>query len=342
MIRLIGIAEVERAEAAEEGRAVAAVANLGELDVGHHVRAPPQSREEEHREHAAHQHVPPQPVAGDAIRRDDTGDDERRVGGERRRDHRRAGEPPRHIAARDEILLEAFAAALRVQQPDSGRQAEIGDDNQPVDRGQVHGLRREGLGPEARSAVITASASCRRTAVILVLLRVGLTRLLRRMTNTLFTGSIAIDVPVNPVCPNAACDMNCPAHAADGFVYRIPGRSGFCHPIARFENAESVYAVNSAIVARLKDSHAVERAVVQVHPREASHVVRAAEHAGVRRHAAEVVRALVVYLAANETAAPRIDFRRRDAGSSDAGGRYIVSVIRSGSNTWSCRYASSV
>ena len=67
--------------------------------------------------------------------------------------------------------------------------------------------------------------------------------------NTLFTGSIAIDVPVNPVCPNAARDMNCPAHAADGFVYRIPGRSGFCQPMPRFENAESAYAVNSATVA---------------------------------------------------------------------------------------------
>ena len=96
--------EVERAKAAQHRRRLAAVPHLGELDVGHHVRAPPEPREEEHREHAAHQHVPPQPVAGDAVRDDEPGDDERRVGGERRRDHRRAGEPPRHVAPRDEVL----------------------------------------------------------------------------------------------------------------------------------------------------------------------------------------------------------------------------------------------
>ena len=41
--------------------------------------------------------------------------------------------------------------------------------------------------------------------------------------------------------------------------------------------------------------------------------MRAAEHARMGGHAAEVVRALVVHLAANETAAARIDLRRRDA-----------------------------
>ena len=105
--------EVQRAKAAQKRRRLAAVADLGELDVGHHVRAPPEPREEEHGEHSAHQHVPPQPVAGDAVRGDEARHDERRVGGERRRDHRRAGEPPRHLRAREEVLLEALAASLR-------------------------------------------------------------------------------------------------------------------------------------------------------------------------------------------------------------------------------------
>ena len=81
--------EVERPESAEHGRALAAVPDLGEFDVGHHVGPPPEPREEEHREHPAHQHVPPQPVAGDSVREDEPRDDQRRIGGERRRDHRR-------------------------------------------------------------------------------------------------------------------------------------------------------------------------------------------------------------------------------------------------------------
>src|ERR671914_741528 len=75
-----------------------------------------------HGENPAHDHVPPQPISGDAIQRDHARHGERRVGRERRRDHRNAGEPPRDIAPRDEVLREALAAALGEPEADERRE----------------------------------------------------------------------------------------------------------------------------------------------------------------------------------------------------------------------------
>jgi hypothetical protein len=136
--------EVQRAEAAQERGGPAAVTDLGELHVGHHLRAPPEPRVEEHRQRAAHDEVPPEPVAGDSVRGDEAGHDERRVGGERRRDHRRAREPPRHGAPRDEVLLERLAALLREGEADADREDEVRRDDGPVEERQAHGLFRRG------------------------------------------------------------------------------------------------------------------------------------------------------------------------------------------------------
>ncbi len=125
--------EVERPEAAKHRRSFAAVADLGELDVSHDVGPPPESGEEEHREHAAHQHVPPQPVAGDPVREDEARDDERGVGGEGCRHHRCAGEPPGHLATGQEVLVHALAAPLCEQQANDGGEREVGDDDCPID-----------------------------------------------------------------------------------------------------------------------------------------------------------------------------------------------------------------
>ena len=133
-------AEIERAEAAQEGGGLARVADLGELDVGHHAGAAPEPRVEEDGQHAAGDHVPPEPVAGDAVARDHAGDDQRRVGGEGRRDHRRAGQPPRDVAAREEELGRAAARAPGVVQPDRQVQREVAGDDEPVDQGERHGL----------------------------------------------------------------------------------------------------------------------------------------------------------------------------------------------------------
>ena len=53
---------------------------------------------EEDGQHASEQEGPPRPVAGDAARADDVGDEVRGVGRERSGDHRHAQEPPGHRA----------------------------------------------------------------------------------------------------------------------------------------------------------------------------------------------------------------------------------------------------
>ncbi len=90
------------------------VADLGELDVGHDAGAPPQAGVEEHRQHAARDEAPPQPVAGDPVGRDHAGDRQRRVGGEGGRDHGGAGQPPRHVAAGEEEFVDARLRARRI------------------------------------------------------------------------------------------------------------------------------------------------------------------------------------------------------------------------------------
>ena len=106
-----GDAEIERAEAAQEGGGFAGVADLGEFDIGHDAGAAPQAGVEEDGEHAAGDEVPPQPVAGDAAHRDHAGDGERRVGGEGGGDHGSAGQPPGDVAAGEEEFVDVFSGA---------------------------------------------------------------------------------------------------------------------------------------------------------------------------------------------------------------------------------------
>jgi len=54
-------------------------------------------------------------------------------------------------------------------------------------------------------------------------------------------------------------------------------------------------------------------AAIEIHLREACEIMRVAEESRVRRHAAEIIRALVVHLPANEAAASWVNLRRRDA-----------------------------
>ena len=129
-----GKGQIEGAESAQRCGWLATVADLGELDVGHDVGASPQSREEEYGEHAAHQHVPPDPVAGDAVIVDEPGDNEGGIGRESCRYHGGASEPPGHVASGDEVFAETFAALLGEGEADSGGKNEIGGYNSPVDR----------------------------------------------------------------------------------------------------------------------------------------------------------------------------------------------------------------
>ncbi len=126
--------EVERAEPAQHCRRPTTVADLRKLDVGHDVSASPEAGEEKHGEHSAHQHVPPEPVSGDPVLGDETCDDQRGISRERRRDHRSAGEPPCHLTAGKEVLIQALSATFGEVEPDTYREHEIGNNNRPVDR----------------------------------------------------------------------------------------------------------------------------------------------------------------------------------------------------------------
>ena len=147
--------QVEGAEPAQEARGPPVVADLHELDVGEDARPPPQPREEQHAEHAAEGPVPPDPVAGDAVPGDDAGDREGGVGRERRRHHRRPREPPRQVAAGEEVLAQVPAGAPRDGQGDGGGEEQEAGEDQPVERRQGHGRRvnphGSGRGPPHRA-----------------------------------------------------------------------------------------------------------------------------------------------------------------------------------------------
>src|SRR4029453_19478425 len=76
------------------------------------------------------------------------------------------------------------------------------------------GHRREENGEgehQGASAPTTASATADRTWRIAVLSLVGWARLVSRITKSRRSGSIHIDVPVKPVCPNELGDSRLPA-----------------------------------------------------------------------------------------------------------------------------------
>src|SRR5574341_205426 len=75
-------------------------------------------------------------------------------------------------------------------------------------------------------AATTISATRLRTAKIRTFTRVGWTRFVSRMMNKSLSGSIQIDVPVNPVCPNAT---------AVSFVPALEPGDGVSQPRAREE-----------------------------------------------------------------------------------------------------------
>ena len=131
--------QVDRAEAAHDARRLARVADLVELQVGHHARAPPQPRVEEHRRDAGQHERPPDPVAGHALAPDDVGHQVGRVAAEGGGDHREPGEPPGHRAARGEELGGALAGPLPEEQRGHEADGDRGDRDHPVQGLQLHG-----------------------------------------------------------------------------------------------------------------------------------------------------------------------------------------------------------
>ena len=97
--------EIDGAEASQEGRAFAAVAEFIETKVGYHAGTAPELGVDESREHACHQEGPPAPVLGHAALPDHVGHEVRSVGREGRGDHGEAQEPPGHgTAGKEEVL----------------------------------------------------------------------------------------------------------------------------------------------------------------------------------------------------------------------------------------------
>ncbi len=124
--------EIDGFETAEESGWLAGVTELGEFDVGHDFGAAPVTSEEKDGQHAGEALIPPKPISGDALRGDEAGDEERRVGGERRGDHGSTGEPPGDITAGDEELRGITAGAAAVIDANQKIDEEIADDDNPI------------------------------------------------------------------------------------------------------------------------------------------------------------------------------------------------------------------
>ena len=224
------------------------------------------------------------------LRRHEAGDDERRVRGERRRDHRRAGEPPRDLRPEMKYSSRLSPPFLREGEADARRQQR----SSATTMAQSIAVRFMELELEERwmhvLTDITASASCSATrAPIFVLLRVGFTRLLSRMMKTSSFGSIQIDVPVKPVWPNASSGMRWPAEFVT--VGLLPPERAIVR-LCRVVNCRDRRRGNDARPSIMPPLRYMRR--------EARDVVRGAEQSRVRRHAAEVVGTLVVHHAANK------------------------------------------
>src|ERR1043165_16023 len=149
--------QVRGAEAARERRRLSGIPHLRQLDVGDDFGAPPQPREEEDGEHARGEHRPPQPVARDAVFHDHLGDGQRRVGGERRRHHGRAGEPPRHRAMRDEVVEHRPLRLADEGGGDADGEDEVAGDDEEVDESQVHQRRSIPSPLLANPGIVTGS-----------------------------------------------------------------------------------------------------------------------------------------------------------------------------------------
>src|SRR5208337_2199343 len=67
------------------------------------------------------------------------GDDQRSVGGESGCHHGCSCQPPVHVAAGDEVVVNAAPGAAAKPQPHNERDRQIGDDGSPVEKCEAHG-----------------------------------------------------------------------------------------------------------------------------------------------------------------------------------------------------------
>ena len=131
-------AEIDGAEAAEKGGGFALIAELDEFDVGKNFGAAPVAREEKDGHHAAKALRPPEPVAGDAVARDESGDEQRSVGSESGGDHGSTGEPPGNVSAGDEKFFGTAGGPAPVVKRDEEIEEQVGGDYDPISGGKDH------------------------------------------------------------------------------------------------------------------------------------------------------------------------------------------------------------
>jgi hypothetical protein len=118
-------AQVEGPKPSQKRGGLAGVAKLNKLHVGQDAGAPPEACEEEDRQHAAEDEIPPEPVARDAVFRHEFRHRQRGVCRKGRGDHGCAGKPPGEIAPREKELLDARAGAAGEVNADRGAQQEV-------------------------------------------------------------------------------------------------------------------------------------------------------------------------------------------------------------------------
>ena len=125
--------EIDGAKSAQKRGRFSRVAHLRKLHVGEQARTPPQPREQKHGHHSRRQKTPPQPVARDSLRVDESRHDQRRVRRKRRRHHRRSREPPRHLPPRYKIFFRVPARTPPKINPQHKHQQQISGDHGPVE-----------------------------------------------------------------------------------------------------------------------------------------------------------------------------------------------------------------
>src|SRR5262249_46938943 len=130
--------EIHSLETAQKSRRASAVAYLGEFNVREHFRPPPVTCEEENREQAAEAGAPPDPIAGDALRRNHPAHEQRRVSGERGGHHRRAGQPPGYVSTGDKELSRVSARTAAIVKADHQIDQQVSDDHQPISSIEGH------------------------------------------------------------------------------------------------------------------------------------------------------------------------------------------------------------
>lgn len=131
--------EINGFESAEECRRLAGVAKLCQFDVGHDFGTTPIASEEKDSEHPGEALVPPEPVAGDALRGDQASDEQGSIRSKSGGDHGSAGEPPRNIAAGDEKLGCIAARTAAIVDADQKIDEEIADNDDPIGGSKGHG-----------------------------------------------------------------------------------------------------------------------------------------------------------------------------------------------------------